>query len=127
MNPAISTTRKAYRAAIIHSIADPADVAVEASYEYFEDGLMLVESGKILALGNAEDLLGTLADDVEIVSYQDALITAGFIDTHIHLPQTGMVGSYGEQLLDWLNTYVFPCEKQFEDPEHSAQVADIFL
>ncbi|MBD8709430.1 guanine deaminase [Pseudomonas sp. CFBP 13711] len=123
----MSTAKKAYRAAIIHSIADPAEVAVEASYEYFEDGLMLVENGKILALGTAEDLLGTLTDDVEIVSYQDALITAGFIDTHIHLPQTGMVGSYGEQLLDWLNTYVFPCEKQFEDPEHSAQVADIFL
>lgn len=127
MTTEISTAKKAYRAAIIHSIADPADVAVEASYEYFEDGLMLVENGKILALGTAEDLLGTLTDDVEIVSYQDALITAGFIDTHIHLPQTGMVGSYGEQLLDWLNTYVFPCEKQFEDPEHSAQVADIFL
>ena len=123
----ISNAKKAYRAAIIHSIADPAEVAVEASYEYFEDGLMLVENGKIVALGNAEDMLKTLADDVEIVSYQDALITAGFIDTHIHLPQTGMVGSYGEQLLDWLNTYVFPCEKQFEDPEHSAQVADIFL
>ncbi|MEN4748289.1 guanine deaminase [Pseudomonas sp. Ps21-P2] len=127
MTTEISTAKKAYRAAIIHSIADPADVAVEASYEYFEDGLMLVENGKILALGTAEDLLGTLTDDVEIVTYQDALITAGFIDTHIHLPQTGMVGSYGEQLLDWLNTYVFPCEKQFEDPEHSAQVADIFL
>lgn len=127
MTPDISITQKAYRAAIIHSIADPADVAVEASYEYFEDGLMVVENDKIIALGNAEDLLGTLTDDVEIVTYQDALITAGFIDTHIHLPQTGMVGSYGEQLLDWLNTYVFPCEKQFEDPEHSAQVADIFL
>ena len=127
MTTDISTARKAYRAAIIHSIADPAEVAVEASYEYFEDGLMVVDNGKIIALGNAEDLLGTLADDVEIVSYQDALITAGFIDTHIHLPQTGMVGSYGEQLLDWLNTYVFPCEKQFADPEHSAQVADIFL
>jgi guanine deaminase len=127
MTPDISTAKKAYRAAIIHSIADPAEVAAEASYEYFEDGLMLVDNGNILALGNAEDLLGTLTDDVEIVSYQDALITAGFIDTHIHLPQTGMVGSYGEQLLDWLNTYVFPCEKQFEDPEHSAQVADIFL
>ncbi|MFP3848438.1 guanine deaminase [Pseudomonas sp. W5-01] len=127
MTTDISTAKKAYRAAIIHSIADPADVAVEASYEYFEDGLMVVDNGKIIALGNAEDLLKTLANDVEIVSYQDALITAGFIDTHIHLPQTGMVGSYGEQLLDWLNTYVFPCEKQFEDPEHSAQVADIFL
>jgi guanine deaminase len=127
MTPDISITQKAYRAAIIHSIADPAEVAVEASYEYFEDGLMVVENDKIIALGNAEDLIGTLAADVEIVSYQDALITAGFIDTHIHLPQTGMVGSYGEQLLDWLNTYVFPCERQFEDPEHSAQVADIFL
>lgn len=127
MTPDIRTAQKAYRAAIIHSIADPADVAVEASYEYFEDGLMVVDNGKIIALGNAEDLLKTLAGDVEIVSYQDELITAGFIDTHIHLPQTGMVGSYGEQLLDWLNTYVFPCEKQFEDPEHSAQVADIFL
>lgn len=127
MTPDTRTAKKAYRAAIIHSIADPAEVAVEASYAYFEDGLMLVENGQIVALGNAEDLIGSLADDVEIVSYKDALITAGFIDTHIHLPQTGMVGSYGEQLLDWLNTYVFPCEKQFADPEHSAQVADIFL
>jgi guanine deaminase len=127
MTTDISTAKKAYRAAIVHSIADPAEVAVEASYEYFEDGLMVVENGKIIALGNAEDLLGTLADDVEIIRYHDALITAGFIDTHIHLPQTGMIGSYGEQLLDWLNTYVFPCEKQFADPEHSAQVADIFL
>jgi guanine deaminase len=119
--------KKAYRAAIIHSIADPADVAIEASYEYFEDGVMLVENGRITALGPATDVLATLGSEVEIVSYQDALITAGFIDTHIHLPQTGMIGSYGEQLLDWLDTYVFPCEKQFADPEHSAQVADIFL
>lgn len=124
---ALPHAKKAYRAAIVHSLADPAEVGVEASYEYFADGLMVVEDGRIVALGNAEDLLATLADDVEVVTYDDALITAGFIDTHIHLPQTGMIGSYGEQLLDWLNTYVFPCEKQFEDPEHSAQVADIFL
>jgi guanine deaminase len=127
LSQALPHAKKAYRAAIVHSLADPAEVGVEASYEYFADGLMLVEDGRILALGHAEDLLATLAADVEIMTYDDALITAGFIDTHIHLPQTGMIGSYGEQLLDWLNTYVFPCEKQFEDPEHSAQVADIFL
>ena len=124
---ALPHAKKAYRAAIVHSLADPAEVGVEASYEYFADGVMLVENGRILTVGHAEDLLATLADDVEVVAYADALITAGFIDTHIHLPQTGMIGSYGEQLLDWLNTYVFPCEKQFEDPEHSAHVADIFL
>ncbi|WP_285425902.1 guanine deaminase [Pseudomonas sp. efr-133-TYG-103a] len=119
--------KKAYRAAIVHSLDDPAQVAVDASYEYFEDGLMIVEDGRIIAVGNAADLLGSLPREVEVLTYTDALITAGFIDTHIHLPQTGMVGSYGEQLLDWLNTYVFPCEKQFADPAHSAEVADIFL
>ena len=119
--------KKAYRAAIVHSLDDPAQVAVDASYEYFEDGLMIVEDGRITAVGNAADLLGNLPREVEVLTYTDALITAGFIDTHIHLPQTGMVGSYGEQLLDWLNTYVFPCEKQFADPAHSAEVADIFL
>jgi len=119
--------KKAYRAAIVHSIADPAEVGVDASYAYFEDGLMLVENGKITAVGDAKDLLGKLASDVEVVAYKDALITAGFIDTHIHLPQTGMVGSYGEQLLDWLNTYVFPVERQFADPAHAAEVSDIFI
>jgi len=122
-----SASKKAYRASIVHSLGDPAEVAVEDSYAYFEDGLMIVEDGKIAAVGHAADLLKTLADDVQVLTYKDALISAGFIDTHIHLPQTGMVGSYGEQLLDWLNTYVFPCEKQFEDPAHSAEVADLFL
>ncbi|MEA9977043.1 MULTISPECIES: guanine deaminase [unclassified Pseudomonas] len=122
-----STIKKAYRAAILHSIADPAEVVIEASYEYFPDGLLVVEDGNIVALGHAADLLGTLGSDVEVTQYPDALITPGFIDTHIHLPQTGMVGSYGEQLLDWLNTYVFPCEKQFADAAHSAEVSEIFI
>ena len=92
-------TRKAYRAAILHSIADPAEVGIEASYEYFEDGLLVVDNGQISALGHASELLPTLPADIEITHYQDALITPGLIDTHIHLPQTGMVGAYGEQLL----------------------------
>lgn len=123
----MSLTRKAYRAAILHSLADPAEVGVEASYEYFEDGLLVVEDGKIVAVGPAERLLAELDDEVEIVRYQDSLITPGFIDTHIHFPQTGMVGSYGEQLLDWLNNYTFPCESQFADKAHADQVAEIFL
>ena len=123
----MNTRKKAYRAAILHCIDDPAEVGIDASYQYFADGLMLVEDGKIAAIGAAEELLGNLDAGVEIVEYTDALITPGFIDTHIHLPQTGMIGSYGERLLDWLNTYTFPCEQQFADPAHSAQVADIFI
>ena len=123
----MSATRKAYRAALLHSLADPADVGVEASYEYFEDGLLVIDNGKISQVGHASELLAQLPADIEVVHYQDALITPGFIDTHIHFPQTGMIGSYGEQLLDWLNTYTFPCERQFEDKAHADKVAKLFL
>ncbi len=117
---------KAYRAAILHSIADPAVVGVEQSYEYFEDGLLVIDNGQVAKVGHASDLLPTLKG-VDITEYRDALITPGFIDTHIHFPQTGMIASYGEQLLDWLNTYTFPTEQQFADKAHAAEVAGIFL
>lgn len=122
----MSTTTHAYRAAILHSIADPAVVGVEQSYEYFEDGMLVIDNGRVANVGHAADLLPTLKG-VEITEYRDALITPGFIDTHIHYPQTGMIASYGEQLLDWLNTYTFPTEQQFADKAHAADVAGIFL
>ena len=117
---------KAYRAAILHSIADPAVVGVEQSYEYFEDGVLVIENGLVAQVGHAVDLLPTLKC-LEITEYRNALITPGFIDTHIHYPQTGMIASYGEQLLDWLNTYTFPTEQQFADKAHASSVAGIFL
>lgn len=117
---------KAYRAAILHSIADPAVVGVEHSYEYFEDGMLVIENGLAAQVGHAADLLPTLKG-VEVTVYQDSLITPGFIDTHVHYPQIGMIASYGEQLLDWLNTYTFPTEQQFADKAHASDVAGIFL
>jgi len=114
------------RAAILHSLADPAVVGVEQSYEYFEDGVLVVKNGQVARVGQAAELLPTLKG-VELTEYRDALITPGFIDTHIHYPQTGMIASYGEQLLDWLNTYTFPTEQQFADKAHAADVAGIFL
>ena len=84
---------KAYRAAILHSLADPAVVGIEHSYEYFEDGLLVIEDGQVVNVGPAAELLPTLKG-VEVTEYCDALITPGFIDTHIHYPQTGMLAFY---------------------------------
>jgi hypothetical protein len=61
----MTVTRKAYRAAILHSIADPAEVGL-ASHEYFEDGLLVVDDGRISALGHASELLPTLDADIEV-------------------------------------------------------------
>ena len=36
------------------------------------------------------------------------------IDTAYPFPQTEMVGAYGEQLLSWLNTTLFPPKSSFK-------------
>ena len=51
----------------------------------------------------------------------------GFIDTHIHFPQTQVIASYGAQLLEWLEKYTFVEEQKFADPEHAARNAEFFL
>lgn len=118
---------RAYRGEILHFLADPAKVPLEQSYQYFEDGLLLIKDGHVQQLGDASTLLPTLDSEVDVVHYQDGLMVPGFIDTHIHYPQTEMIASYGEQLLEWLENYTFPEEKQFKDFDHSKQVAEFFL
>lgn len=125
--PYMNTTRKAYRASLLHSLGDPADLGIDASYQYISDGVLVVENGHIAAMGEAAVLLPTLGADTPVEHFENALITPGFVDTHIHLPQTGMIGAYGEQLLDWLNTYTFPCERQFADKAHADDVAARFV
>ncbi|WP_136679940.1 guanine deaminase [Neptunomonas sp. XY-337] len=123
----MTASRHAYRAAIIHMLDDPASSAEQDSYEYFQDGLLVVSDGKIVQLGEAEQILRTLPADVPITHYPNHLLTAGFVDTHIHYPQTEMIASYGEQLLDWLNNYTFPTEQAFADADHAKRVATLFL
>lgn len=123
----MSNTLQAFRGEILHFIDDPAKVDENESYEYFADGLLLVEDGHVETLGNAEDLLPNLPEGTPVTHYQDGLIAPGFIDTHIHYPQTEMIGAFGEQLLEWLETYTFPTEKQFADRAYAAEKADFFL
>ena len=59
--------------------------------------------------------------------HSGCLVMPGFIDAHIHYPQTQVVGSYGAQLLDWLHNYTFVEEQKFADPGHCARIAEFFL
>jgi guanine deaminase len=118
---------KVYRGELLHFLADPAKVALEESYQYLEDGLMIIKDGLIEQIGDAKKLLPTLDTSIEVTHYENGLIMPGFIDTHVHYPQTEMIASYGEQLLEWLENYTFPFEKQFSDFEHGKSVAEFFL
>ncbi|MBU6953144.1 guanine deaminase [Hahella sp. HN01] len=123
----MTSSISAHRGPLFHMIADPAEVGEEASYQYWEDGLLVVADGKITAAGAYSDLLPTLPEGAVIENHPDSLIVPGFIDTHIHYPQTEMIGAFGKQLLEWLNTYTFPTERDFQDPQHARRVARVFL
>jgi guanine deaminase len=119
--------RQAFRAAIFHCLADPGPHADESAIEHIEDGLLVVENGRVAAVGEARDLLPGLGDDTTVEDYRGKLIVPGFIDCHVHCPQVDIIASYGEQLLDWLNKYAYPAEMQFADETHAREVTDFFL
>ncbi len=116
---------QAYRAGLLTFHADPA--FAERAHAYYEDGLLIVENGKIAAAGDWANLHATLPPDTKVTDYRGKLISAGFIDAHIHYPQTEMIASPAPGLLPWLEQYTFPTERTFEDPAHAADVAEFFL
>ena len=106
---------------------DPFLQAPRDCFDYCRDGAVLIENGKILATGEANAIKPLAADDTVIENYGDAIISAGFIDTHVHYPQTQMIAAYGEQLLQWLEKYTFVTEQQFADKAHADRIAHIFV
>src|SRR3546814_10583164 len=75
----------------------------------------------------SSDLLSRVPETVAVDHYPDALILPGFIDAHIHFPQTQVIASYGAQLMDWLERYALVEEQRFADAGHAARVAAFFL
>lgn len=123
---------RAYRGALLHFTDDPGLAApVADSYQTFDDGLLVVGEDRVIAVGDARDLLPSLPGDATVEHWPDALIVPGFIDTHVHMPQLEVIASYGTQLMDWLETYTFPAESRFSNPEwaqcQAARFADLLL
>ena len=115
----------AVRGQTVSFTADPFEHG-NGALRYESDGLIIIEDGMIIAAGSYESLRGQVAD-ADIAHYPNSLILPGFIDTHVHYPQTQMIGAYGAQLIDWLNEYTFVSEQQFADPAHARAVSRIFL
>lgn len=96
------------------------------AFTYVEDGALLVRDGRIAAVGDHANVAPAAAGAV-VVDHRPHLILPGFIDAHIHFPQVQVIGSWGAQLLDWLNAYVFVEEAKFADPAFAAAMAVRFF
>lgn len=89
-------------------------------------GAVLVDGGHITAVGSAADLLAA-HPQARRHDYGRALLSAGFVDAHVHYPQTAIIASWGKRLIDWLNQYTFPEEMRFGDPAYAADIAGRYL
>lgn len=118
---------KAYRAAIVHFTDEP-NLETGAGVEYFEDGVLLVDAqGRVVTVDRASALERQGLDLSLCQHTPDRLLMPGLIDSHIHYPQTEVIASYGEQLIDWLNHYTFPAEQAFSNPEYAGLEAERFV
>ncbi len=116
---------KAYRASILHFVADPARYGDQA-WQYFQDGALVVENGRIKEIGNHSELWQKFRE-AEWIDHSGRLIVPGFVDTHVHYPQTEMIAAYGEQLLEWLNSYTFPTERKYKDYDYARKQSRFFI
>jgi guanine deaminase len=115
---------KAFRGEILSVPDDPAVAGAEA-IRHFEDGLLVVENGLVLACGAHGDLAGRFPDvPTETL---EGLMVPGFVDAHVHYPQIECIASHGEQLMQWLERHIFPAEKAFADRAHADTIAAFFL
>ena len=125
-HPALSANARVIRGRILSFNDDPATSGASA-HSLIEDGAVLVAGGRIEAVGEARDILARAPEGAVVDDHAGCLIMSGFIDAHIHYPQTQVIGSYGAQLLDWLQNYTFIEEQKFADPAHCARGAEFFL
>lgn len=93
-----------------------------AAARHSSRGAVLVDGGRIAAVGEADDLRRA-HPQARVHDYGDALLSAGFIDSHVHYPQTAMIASWGKRLIDWLSSYTFPEEMKFADKAYAAAIA----
>ncbi|MGS2720234.1 guanine deaminase [Paraglaciecola aestuariivivens] len=118
------TERHAYRASLLHFPSK--SLSPKDQFHFIQDGLLVTRNGKIEAIGDYKSNINQYLE-LKVTDLSGKLITPGFIDSHLHFPQTEMLASFGEQLLDWLKDYTFPVEGKFADPEYASYIATIFL
>ena len=114
----------AIRADLLDFIATPAWSGIGMEGVRFRpDHWLLVDDHGRIAGAQTEDP----GPDWERHDHRGCLLLPGFIDTHVHSPQLEVLASYGTGLLDWLDTYTFPAELRYADPEVARAGAALFL
>jgi len=109
---------------IFHLAGSPTITEAVDALVCFPDGALVVgDDGKILFAGDRTQLPDRYAS-ATVHDHRGGYLLPGFVDTHIHFPQTYAADSYGGgQLLEWLTMCIFPSESKYADPEFASHAA----
>lgn len=120
-------TATLYRGRTLSFTRAPEHIDDAGSYRYESDGALLVEDGKIVAMGDFATVNAAAPEGTVVIDHRPHLILPGLIDTHVHFPQMQVIASYAANLLEWLNTYTFPEECRFVESAHAERIAKAFF
>ncbi len=123
----IKPVRRILRGRVLSFHRRPTGAGDAGSYRFLADGIIVVEAGRIVAVEPAARMADFRSAGTIVEDHGGRLILPGFIDTHIHFPQTRVIASYGEQLLEWLSRYTFPTELKYADSAHAEAGARFFF
>jgi guanine deaminase len=84
---------------------------------HLEDALVLVDDeGRLASVGPAAEAPAALLDAAD--DLRPWVVLPGLVDLHAHLPQLPNAGlGAGLELLTWLERYIFPLERGFDEAE----------
>lgn len=111
---------------VLRTLASPFDAPPEEALQIETGWGLVIDRGLVADIGPAEGLRQSWPHVTEI-AYGSDLICPGFVDAHAHFPQTAIIASWGKRLIDWLNSYTFPEEMRFADPDYAAEIAARYL
>lgn len=116
-----------YRGHVFHIAGSPTVSEARRHLVSLPDGALVTgREGQIAWVGDFAALPAEFAD-LPVTDNRGGFILPGFVDTHLHFPQTYSTDAYGGgQLLEWLDNCVFPAESRLEDPEFGARIARDF-
>ncbi|GAA4838996.1 guanine deaminase [Saccharopolyspora rosea] len=113
---------------VLHFLRDPGTQPDPQAWQLFDPGALVVGAdGHVEWVGAEQDVPPELGNGATPIDHRGNLVVPGFVDAHIHASQVDVIASYGEQLLQWLQKYVFPAEKAFSSAEHSRMISGLFL
>lgn len=112
---------------VLRFASDPFAVPWSEAVHIDTEGAVLVEAGRVRAVDTADALTKAHPDVAPRRYGQDHLICPGFVDAHVHYPQTAIIASWGKRLIDWLNDYTFPEEMRLADRTYARAIASRYL